>query len=92
VGHFFFLLDIAAFMDVSEFKRRLDGAIDEIKGSRKRPGVKEILIPGERSYQKSRESNAQGISLDGATLKELEALCLELDLKFYLKPLAPISL
>src|SRR5580700_1577036 len=72
VGHFFCLFDIAAFMDVAEFKRRLDKAIDDIKSCRKRPGVNEILVPGERSHQKAQQNLAQGIVLDEATQKELK--------------------
>lgn len=85
VGHFFFLLDIAAFMDVGEFKRRMDQAIDGIKSCRKRPGVAEIFVPGERSRQKARQNLAQGICLDEATLKELKTLCDELGVKFTLE-------
>lgn len=84
VGHFFCLLDISAFMDVTEFKRRLDKAIDDIKSCRKRPGVNEILVPGERSWQKAQQNIAQGIAVDEATQKELKTLCEELRVKYTL--------
>ena len=90
VGHFFCLLDIAAFMDVGEFKRRLDQAIDGIKACRKRPGVPEILIPGERSQQKARQNLAQGIVLDEATRRELKVLCEELGVEFTLESPVPV--
>jgi len=89
VGHFFFLLDIAAFMDMAEFKQRLDKAIDEIKGCRKRPGVAEIFVPGERSHQKARQNLGDGISLDEATRKELKVLCEELGVEYTLEPAVP---
>lgn len=89
VGHFFFLLDIAAFMDVTEFKRRLDKAIDDIKGCRKRPGVAEIFVPGERSHQKAQQNLGDGISLDEATRKELKVLCEELGVEYTLEPAVP---
>jgi LDH2 family malate/lactate/ureidoglycolate dehydrogenase len=79
VGHFFCLLDIDAFMDVAEFKSRMDAMIDGIKGCRKRPGVEEILVPGERSSRTIAENTTTGIKLDAATLKELRALADELD-------------
>jgi len=85
VGHFFFLMDIGAFMDAGEFKRRLDKAIDDIKSCRKRPGVEQILVPGERSHQKARQNMAEGISIDDATRKELKALCDELRVKYTLE-------
>jgi LDH2 family malate/lactate/ureidoglycolate dehydrogenase len=87
VGHFFFLLDIAAFMEVAEFKRRLDQAIDDIKSCRKRPGVAEILIPGERSFHRAKQSRAEGIMLDEATQKELRVLCAESGVAFTLDQL-----
>ena len=90
VGHFFFLLDIAAFMDAAEFKQRMDKAIDDIKGCRKRPGVTEILVPGERSHQKAQQNLAQGISLDDATQKELKTLCEELGVEYTLESTAPV--
>jgi LDH2 family malate/lactate/ureidoglycolate dehydrogenase len=89
VGHFFFLLDIAAFMDVAEFKNRLDKAIDDIKSCRKRPGTNEILVPGERSNQKARQNLADGIVIDEATRKELKTLCAELRVKYTLED-APV--
>jgi LDH2 family malate/lactate/ureidoglycolate dehydrogenase len=84
VGHFFCLLDISAFMDVREFKARLDRSIDEIKACRKRPGVADILVPGERSHQRAMENAAHGIFLDPATLKELAVLCRDLKVDFTL--------
>jgi LDH2 family malate/lactate/ureidoglycolate dehydrogenase len=88
VGHFFCLLDIAAFMDVTEFKRRMDKAIDDIKSCRKRSGVNEILVPGERSHRKAQQSRKQGIFLEEATRKELKLLCEDLGVKFTLEPSA----
>ncbi len=82
IGHFFCLLDIEAFIDVAEFKRRMDVMIDEIKGCRKRPGVDEILVPGERSSRTVAENMRAGLQLDAATLKELRELCDEFDVPF----------
>lgn len=84
VGHFFCLFDIAAFMDVAGFKRRLDHAIDDIKACRKRPGVSEILVPGERSQLNARQNLADGILIDEATRNELKTLCAELRVKYTL--------
>jgi LDH2 family malate/lactate/ureidoglycolate dehydrogenase len=90
VGHFFCLLDIAAFQDPAEFKQRMDQTIDGIKSCRKRPGVKEILIPGERSHAKARENQRQGIFVEEATRKELKVLCDELGVEFSLETPAPM--
>lgn len=82
VGHFFCLMDIDAFEDVSVFKSRIDRMIDEIKSSSCRPGAREILIPGERSYFKARENRSKGISVGEETLKELRKLCGEFNIPF----------
>jgi LDH2 family malate/lactate/ureidoglycolate dehydrogenase len=84
VGHFFCLLDIDAFLDVVEFKSRIDRMIDEIKACRPRPGATEILVPGERSARTTRQNAEQGIKLDPATLKELRELCQQFGLPFEL--------
>jgi len=82
VGHFFCLLDIGAFMDVGLFKARIDGMIDQIKGSRRRPGVDEILVPGEPEHRRVEENRRGGITIDAATMGELEALCSEYEVAF----------
>jgi LDH2 family malate/lactate/ureidoglycolate dehydrogenase len=82
VGHFFCLMDIAAFMEPAEFTARLDSAIDEIKACRRRPGVQEILIPGERSHRVRLENIREGVPLDGDTVRELQGLCRDVDIPF----------
>ena len=84
VGHFFCLLDIDAFVDVPEFKRRMDVMIDEIKSCRRRPGVEEILVPGERSSRTIAQNQKNGIKLDDATIKELRGLANEYDVPWTL--------
>jgi LDH2 family malate/lactate/ureidoglycolate dehydrogenase len=84
VGHFFCLMDISSFMDVDEFKQRLDAATDEIKSCQKRPEVEEIFIPGERSHRKAEENRRQGIYIEEATRNELKLLCDDLDIMFRL--------
>jgi LDH2 family malate/lactate/ureidoglycolate dehydrogenase len=74
VGHFFMLLDIDAFMERRIFLSRIDRTIDRIKACRKRPGVEEILVPGERSYRTAEENRIKGIPLGEETIGELDAL------------------
>ncbi len=82
VGHFFFLLDISAFMDPLEFIERVDRTMDTIKACRKRPGSEEILIPGERSYRTIVANRASGVPIGDETVHELRMLCQELDIPF----------
>lgn len=75
VGHFFCLFDIRAFLDYAEYLRRIDATIDRIKSSQRRPGVAEILVPGERSARKAQTNRAQGIPVAAETMAELEQWC-----------------
>jgi LDH2 family malate/lactate/ureidoglycolate dehydrogenase len=78
VGHFFCLIDVAAFQTPAEFKARMGRMIDGIKGCRKRPGVEEILLPGERSARTAAANARHGVALAPAVRDELLALCGEL--------------
>lgn len=44
-------INIGAIMNVDEFKKRVDEAINVMKTSRKREGIKEIMVPGEPEAQ-----------------------------------------
>lgn len=82
VGHFFCLFNISAFLDLAEFKKRIDKTIDQIKGSKRRPGVDEILIPGERSSRNVEANQVRGIIISDETLAELEQWCVRLNIPF----------
>jgi LDH2 family malate/lactate/ureidoglycolate dehydrogenase len=82
VGHFFCLFDIEAFLDYSEYLRRIDATIDRIKASKRRPGVDEILVPGERSARAASINRARGIPVSSETLAEIEQWCSRLKIAF----------
>jgi LDH2 family malate/lactate/ureidoglycolate dehydrogenase len=84
VGHFFCLFDIAAFLDPAEFEARADAMIDAIKGSRKREGVEEILVPGERSARNAAKNEAAGVPVSAETLREIQQWCTRLHVPFAL--------
>ena len=82
VGHFFCLFDVKAFLDYEDYLRRIDETIDRIKASKKRPGVEEILVPGERSARKAVINNAQGVPVSPETMAEIEQWCSRLGVSF----------
>ena len=84
VGHFFCLINIGAFIDPRDFTTQMDAFIDAIKASRRRPGVREIPIPGERSRSIAAENTARGLPIERETLRELEHLCRSLHVPFTL--------
>ena len=81
-GHFFCLLKIDAFMDLNEFKQRMDQTIDRLKSGQRRLDVDEILVPGEQSARKAAVSSKVGISLADETLKDLKQWCDRFGLPF----------
>jgi LDH2 family malate/lactate/ureidoglycolate dehydrogenase len=81
-GHFFCLLNIAAFLDLKDFKSRMDETIDRIKAGKRRPGVEEILIPGERSSRRAAENETNGIEVSEVVVAELKELCARWSVSF----------
>lgn len=88
VGHFFCLFDATAFLEVGEMKRRLDAMIDRIKACRRRPGVAEILVPGEQEHRKAEHNRRSGIPLGPETIEELRILAAGYGIPFELEPLS----
>jgi LDH2 family malate/lactate/ureidoglycolate dehydrogenase len=82
VGHFFCLINIEAFLDLPDFKRRIDETIDQIKSNKRRPGVDEILVPGESSARKARHNAEAGIAVGDETLAELQQWCTRFAIPF----------
>ncbi|OGV58703.1 MAG: hypothetical protein A2X45_22415 [Lentisphaerae bacterium GWF2_50_93] len=73
-GAMFGAVSIDAFMDVSEFKTRMDTALREIRNSERAPGVKRIYVPGEQSAEKAVLRRKDGIPLPEAVITELVQL------------------
>lgn len=82
VSHTFIAIDIAWFMPVDTFKARMDEFIQQIKAARKRPGVTEILVPGELDYRREQQYRRDGAQLDSVVFDELAALARDLGVNF----------
>jgi len=82
VGHFFVLMDIAAFMPPEAFRDRMDAMVDALKAVPRAPGVEEILVPGERSHRRAQENLRLGTPLDDVVAAELQQLSEEFGLEW----------
>jgi L-2-hydroxycarboxylate dehydrogenase (NAD+) len=60
-GSFLWALDVEAFLPRDEFLERMDAQIDQIKGGQRRPGVDELLVPGERGQRRYLDRTASGV-------------------------------
>jgi LDH2 family malate/lactate/ureidoglycolate dehydrogenase len=77
VAHQFIAYHIDWFEPRQEFYRRLRDFIRMIKASRTRPGVKEILLPGELEWRRHQEKLAGGVPLDPEVYEDLRQLAQE---------------
>ena len=70
-GQFMLALNIAALVELTDFKREMDDVITEIQSSRRATGVERIFSAGELEYETACDYRQHGIPLNDATLDEL---------------------
>jgi LDH2 family malate/lactate/ureidoglycolate dehydrogenase len=70
-GHFVAALRVGAFVDIAEFKTRVDGAIRQVHECRLAPGHERIYAPGEIEQRTREAYRRDGIPLDGPTRANL---------------------
>ena len=77
-GHFVMAMNVAAFVDVDEFKARIDVSIRQVHESRRAPGVGRLWVAGEREFETRRRNQADGIPLNEVTLGDIAVSAQEL--------------
>ena len=77
VGQMMGAVDIRRFIDVNEFKSRMDAMIREIKALPRAKGVNEVFLPGELEVRNQQRREKEGIPLPPATVNELQKLSSE---------------
>ncbi len=80
-GQFIVAVDIAAFIDVDQFKRDVDKVWAEMKSSPTMPGFDEVRLPGERSAEFEVERSRKGIPIGLELAGALDRLAKELDVE-----------
>lgn len=78
-GALFQVMNIAAFDEIDDFKRRTRELIAHVKSSRPRAGVSEVLFPGEPEYRKATLRARDGIELPDSLWDDITDLAVELD-------------
>jgi L-2-hydroxycarboxylate dehydrogenase (NAD+) len=63
IGHFFGAMEIDGFMDVNEFKKRIDEWIEVFRNTKPVEGVKAVLIPGDPEHEEEAIRRKSGIPL-----------------------------
>jgi LDH2 family malate/lactate/ureidoglycolate dehydrogenase len=78
VGHQFIAYQIDWFMERATFYQRMAEFIAMVRASRTRPGVAEILLPGEAEWRRARAKEQGGVPLDPEVFEDLRRLAGEL--------------
>lgn len=74
IGHIFIVMDIARFMDPTEFGRRVEDLLDRILESEPRDGAV-LRYPGMASAMERRERERRGIPIEPHNLDRLVTAC-----------------
>ncbi len=83
LGHFFLALDPAAFGPREAFYERARDLLDRLRAAERAPGVKEILVAGDRERRATQDARAKGVRLYHTVATALT----ELGARFALDPL-----
>lgn len=74
-GFLFIVIDPRAFTTLAQFRKDVARLVNEVKRAKRLPGVKEIIIPGERAMRTARQRKKLGtIELDPRTLAAIKTL------------------
>ncbi|MDI6754872.1 MAG: Ldh family oxidoreductase [Thermodesulfobacteriota bacterium] len=82
-GQAFIAIDIASFLPLEVFQKRVDELVSYVKAGPLAEGFTEIHIPGERSWKERALREKDGIPLDEITLDELRTLAGQLGILFF---------
>jgi len=74
VCHFTAAIDVSAFMEVKDFKMRMDSFIEQIKTSNLARGSSKIYIPGELEFEEENRRKCQGIPVPCTLWEDLQKL------------------
>ncbi|MCC6613405.1 MAG: Ldh family oxidoreductase [Anaerolineae bacterium] len=72
-GLFIQAIDIKAFTTMDAFQERVRNLVGFVKTSRRRPGVEEILLPGEPEYRTAQQRSRDGIQVEASIWDEIQA-------------------
>ncbi|MFW9996017.1 MAG: Ldh family oxidoreductase [Candidatus Odinarchaeota archaeon] len=80
LGHFFMAINVSAFIDLADFKKRAGDICRALRKSKKAPGQDKIYTAGEKEYYLELERQKTGIPVNESILKDLLIMQKELGL------------
>ncbi len=82
IGHFFGAMQIDGFMEVDEFKKRIDEWIAVLRKTKPAKGTNGVLIPGDPEHQQETIRNKEGIPLSQAVIDDLVSISKQTGIPF----------
>lgn len=83
VGHFFIAIDVTAFIDPAEFRRRTGDILRALRGSKKQKEQERIYTAGEKEHLALKENRHRGIQLNPGLQQDILQIRGELGLSEY---------
>jgi len=75
-------IDISAFTDPEDFRRRTGELLRALRNSQKAPGKQRIYTPGEKEYLAQLERREKGVPVGASVQREMMAMRDELGLNY----------
>ncbi|WP_340123456.1 Ldh family oxidoreductase [Methylobacter svalbardensis] len=82
IGHFFGAMQIDGFMEVDEFKKRIDEWIEVFRNTKPTKGQKAVLIPGDPEHAEEAIRRKSGIPLLQAVVDDLKDISKQTGIPF----------
>jgi len=82
IGHFFGAMEIDGFMDVTEFKLRIDEWIEVFRNTKPVKGQKAVLIPGDPEHEEEVIRRKEGVPLIPAVIDDLKDISKQTGIAF----------
>jgi LDH2 family malate/lactate/ureidoglycolate dehydrogenase len=82
IGHFFGAMQIDGFMDVTEFKKRIDEWIEVFRNTKPVKGQPAVLIPGDPEHEAEVIRRREGIPLIPAVINDLKDISKQTGIAF----------
>ncbi|OGV69023.1 MAG: lactate dehydrogenase [Lentisphaerae bacterium RIFOXYA12_FULL_48_11] len=86
LGHFFIAMNVEAFCELADFKKRTGDILRALRASRRAPGCERIYTAGEKEYEASLKTAHEGVPLPKGVRDEMVLMRNELGLTQYVFP------
>lgn len=74
IGHFFGAMEIGGFMEVNEFKARVDDWIETFRNTKPGEGHDRVLTPGDPEHEEEKKRKVEGIPLLADVVSDLKTV------------------